>query len=343
MGRPGAGEVVLVRQFQTDVDRGRGYDGLALFVWLLDPGGGEGEGVDVVGLVAVGLLQAGACEGLGSVRDTVALEDLDDGRDDVEDVVGVGLGRGLGGGTYSVMVGHGEADGSLGETAAVGGLGVVDVVEVDEAAGPLHGGLGEVELSPVLVDVAECRYLVSDAVLDVEEYMLHRVNGFYGLNGLFVKGFRDFFCDFLFDGGGEFGAFADEPALRDADVVGTSGVGGALVVGGGVWEVAFDGDGAVAGYELDGASEVACGTGKDLALAGGPLGALEAALDLLPGAAKEALLLEILLEHADGEVAEFLRQVAFELTTDGLFDAFKVVAKVLDFHFYSYFCKKISL
>ena len=279
----------------------------------------------------------GTGEGLCGVGYTVALEGFDDSGEDVEDVVGVAFGWGVHGRARQYLIGDDDANGSLGDTDAVGSLGVVDAVEVDECAGPLDGSLVVVELVPVSVDVLESRDLGCEAVLDVEEYMLHRVNGFYGL---FVKGFRDFFCDFLFDGGGEFGAFADEPALRDADVVGTSGVGGALVVGGGVWEVAFDGYGAVAGYGLDGAAKVASGTGKDLALAGSALGTLEAAFDFLPGATKETLLLEIVLEHTHGEVADFLWKVAFELTTDGLFDAFKVVAKVLDFHFYSYFCSQ---
>ena len=48
--------------------------GLALFVWMLDPGGGEGEGVDVVSLVGVGLGEAGTSEGLCGVGDAVAFE-----------------------------------------------------------------------------------------------------------------------------------------------------------------------------------------------------------------------------------------------------------------------------
>lgn len=58
--------------------------------------------------------------------------------------------------------------------------------------------------------------------------------------------------------------------------------------------------------ELYGASEVAGGPGEYLALAGSTLGTLEAALDLLPSATEERLLLEILLKHTDGEVAQFL-------------------------------------
>ena len=58
--------------------------------------------------------------------------------------------------------------------------------------------------------------------------------------------------------------------------------------------------------ELYGASEVAGGAGEYLALAGSTLGTLEAALDILPSATEERLLLEILLKHTDGEVAQFL-------------------------------------
>lgn len=116
--------------------------------------------------------------------------------------------------------------------------------------------------------------------------------------------------------------------------MGAPGVVGTLVMGGGVRQVAFDGDGAVAGYELDGASEVACGTGEDFAFAGCTLGTLDAAFDFLPGTAKETLLLEILLEHTDGEVADFLGQVAGELALQFLFETFEVVGEILDCHLF---------
>lgn len=120
----------------------------------------------------------------------------------------------------------------------------------------------------------------------------------------------------------------------DADVMGASGIVGVLVMGGGVWQVAFDGYGTVAGDELNGTSEVASGAGENLALTGCTSGPLEAAFDFLPGAAKEALLLEILLEHTDGEVAQFLWQVAFKLPFYSGFYALEVFAKVLNFHDY---------
>lgn len=116
--------------------------------------------------------------------------------------------------------------------------------------------------------------------------------------------------------------------------MGAPGVVGTLVMGGGVRQVAFDGDGAVAGYELDGASEVARWAGKDLALAGSTPGTLQAAFDLFPGAAKETLLLEIFLEHTDGEVADFLGQVAGELALQFLFETFEVVGEILDCHLF---------
>ena len=114
--------------------------------------------------------------------------------------------------------------------------------------------------------------------------------------------------------------------------MGASGIVGALVMGGGIRQVAFDGNGAVARSKLYGAPEVAGGAGENLALTGCTSGPLEAAFDFLPGAAKEALLLEILLEHTDGEVAQFLWQVAFQLSFYGGFNAFEVVAKVLNIH-----------
>lgn len=128
-------------------------EGLALFLWLFDPGGGEGEGIDVVGLVGVGFGETGAGEGLGGVWDEEALEGGDDVLDEIEDIVAVGFGRCFGGSTGEGLCGNGDDDIGLGETAEVGGLGIVDGVKVDEAARPLDGRLGEVELTPVLVDV----------------------------------------------------------------------------------------------------------------------------------------------------------------------------------------------
>ena len=315
-------------------------DGLALLLCQFDPGGGEGEGVDVVGLVGVGLGEACAEERLGGVGYSPSIEGFYNTLQDIKDVVSVCLGCGLYRRADSVLGGDSEDDGGFGEAVEVSGLGVLDVVEVDKAAGPLHRGLWEVELVPVLVDVTECRYHGGKPVLDCEENLFHGANGFYGLNGLFVKGFRDFFCYILLNGGGQFRAFADEATLGDADVIGASGIVGALVMGGGVWQVAFDGYGTVAGDELNGTSEVASGAGENLALTGCTSGLLEAAFDFLPGAAKEALLLEILLEHTDGEVTQFLWQVAFQLSPYGGFNALEVVAKVLNFHDYKkVFCQ----
>ena len=116
--------------------------------------------------------------------------------------------------------------------------------------------------------------------------------------------------------------------------MGTTGIGGALVVGRGIREVAHDGDGAVAGDGLDGAAEVAGGAGENLTMTGSTPGTLESAFVLLPGATEEAFLLEILLEHTDGEVAQFLWQVARELALQGSFEALEVVREVLDCHDY---------
>lgn len=85
--------------------------------------------------------------------DAEALEGVDDLPNDIQDIVAVGFGRCFGGSAGEGLCGNGDDDIGLGETAEVGGLGIVDGVKVDEAARPLDGRLGEVELTPVLVDV----------------------------------------------------------------------------------------------------------------------------------------------------------------------------------------------
>ena len=102
-----------------------------------------------------------------------AVESGDDVLDEIEDVVGGGFGRGLGGGADGVVVGDGEDDGSLSKAGTVCGHGVVDVVEVDEAAGPFDWGLREVELRPVLVDVLKGRHEGGEAGLDGEKNLFH--------------------------------------------------------------------------------------------------------------------------------------------------------------------------
>lgn len=129
----------------------------------------------------------------------------------------------------------------------------------------------------------------------------------------YIECFVDFLFNFLFEGIGKLEAFADEPTLRDADIVRTPGVGGTVVVGGCVREVGMDGDGAVAGGGLDGTTEVACGTGEDLATTSSTFDTLQATLDLLPCTTEEGFLLEIILEHANGDVAQFYGEVVFEL------------------------------
>ena len=146
--------------------------GLALF-YLFDPGGGESQGIYIVGLVGVGFSETGADEGLGGVGDAPAVECGDDVLDEIEDVVGGGFGRCLGGGADGVVVGDGEDDGSLSKAGTVCGHGVVDVVEVDEAAGPFDWGLREVELVPVLVDVLERGDEGGEAGLDGEKNLFH--------------------------------------------------------------------------------------------------------------------------------------------------------------------------
>lgn len=72
-----------------------------------------------------------------------------------------------------MLGGDGKADGCIGQAVGTGGLGIVDVVDVDEATRPLHRRLWEVKLVPVLIDVTECRYLDGEAVLNVEENLFH--------------------------------------------------------------------------------------------------------------------------------------------------------------------------
>lgn len=95
--------------------------GLALLLYLFDPCGGESQGIYVVGLVGVGFSETGADKGLGGVGDAPAVEGGDDVLDEIEDVVGGGFGRCLGGGADGVVVGNSEDDGSLGEASSVGG------------------------------------------------------------------------------------------------------------------------------------------------------------------------------------------------------------------------------
>ena len=121
-----------------------------------------------------------------------------------------------------------------------------------------------------------------------------------------VESFVDFLFDFLFDGVGEFGTWTDELTLRDADVVRATGVVGAVVVGGGIREVGMDDDGAVVRGVLDRAAEVACWAGEDFAVScSATRFGVETTFDLLPCAAEEGLVLEILLEEADSDAAQF--------------------------------------
>ena len=139
---------------------------------------------------------------------------------------------------------------------------------------------------------------------------------------LVVESFVDFLFDFLFKSIGELGVFADELTLRDADVVRATGVGGAVVVGGGIREVGMDDDVAVVRGVLDRSAEVACWACEDLATTCSAFCAMQATFDLLPGAAKEGLVLEVLLEEADSDAAQFAWEVVFELP-------FEVVLEVL--------------
>lgn len=141
---------------------------------MFDPGGGEGECVNIVGLVGEGFLQAGSCEGLGGVGNAVALQSFHDGLKYVHDVVGFIFRGCLGRGADGMMVGDGESNGCIGQPVRTRSLGVFDIVEVDEAARPLNRWLWHVELVPVLVDVMESRNHSGEPVLDGKEYLFHR-------------------------------------------------------------------------------------------------------------------------------------------------------------------------
>lgn len=126
---------------------------------------------------------------------------------------------------------------------------------------------------------------------------------------------------------------ADELPLRNADVSGAAGAGGAVVVGGGVGEVGVDDHIAVVGRGLDGAAEVACGAGEDFASGGRAASfRVEAAFDLLPALSEEGFRLEVLLEEKYGEVAEKAREVVLELPFQVSFEMLDVAAKILNLH-----------
>lgn len=124
-------------------------------------------------MVGVGFCETCADKGLGGVGDAPAVEGGDDVLDEIQDVVGGVLGWGEGGGTDGVVVGNGEDDGGVGKAGGMGAHGVVDGVEVDEAARPFDGRLRDVELGPVLVDVLERGDEGGEAGLDGEKNLFH--------------------------------------------------------------------------------------------------------------------------------------------------------------------------
>ena len=111
-----------------------------------------------------------------------------------------------------------------------------------------------------------------------------------------------------------------------------SGGGGAHVVRLGVGQVTVHRDTAPVRGVLDGASQVARRAGEYLADAGCALGAAQTTLHLLPSASEETFLLEVPLEQTHGQVADSLRQVAFQLAAQLFAQSVEVAAEVLDLH-----------
>lgn len=97
----------------------------------------------------------------------------------------------------------------------------------------------------------------------------------------------------------------------------------------------MDDDGAVVRSELDRAAKVAGGACEDFAVScSATRFGVETTFDLLPCPAKEGLLLEVLLEEPDGDVAQFAGEVVLKLPFEAVFEMLEVVAKVLNIHVY---------
>lgn len=130
----------------------------------MGPGGGEGDGEDVVGAVGIGLGDGGDDERLGIGR-REEVGRVDDLLNESEEVVG-----GLRVVAMEDGVGDGDGDGGVGDVSAVLDFGKRDAFDIDEGARELEWRLLVGELVPVARDVAELRDGATDVVDDGVDY-----------------------------------------------------------------------------------------------------------------------------------------------------------------------------
>ncbi len=130
----------------------------------MGPGGGEGDGEDVVGAVGIGLGDGGDDErmGIGRREEVGRVDDL---LNESEEVVG-----GLRVVAMEDGVGDGDGDGGVGDVSAVLDFGKRDAFDIDEGARELEWRLLVGELVPVARDVAELRDGATDVVDDGVDY-----------------------------------------------------------------------------------------------------------------------------------------------------------------------------
>lgn len=130
----------------------------------MGPGGGEGDGEDVVGAVGIGLGDGGDDERLGIGR-REEVGRVDDLLNESEEVVG-----GLRVVAMEDGVGDGDGDGGVCDVSAVLDFGKRDAFDIDEGARELEWRLLVGELVPVARDVAELRDGATDVVDDGVDY-----------------------------------------------------------------------------------------------------------------------------------------------------------------------------
>lgn len=151
--------------FLSDGDDGVGLGSLRLERSVVDERGREGECVDVVGLVGVGLGEGYEDERL-EVEGGQTLELVGHERDGVEELEVARGGRT----TSQLRIGDGYGDGTVGYGVAMGYLRELEGVDVDKSAGELDGRLLVGELVPVAADIADLRAGVLDEVDDGVDY-----------------------------------------------------------------------------------------------------------------------------------------------------------------------------
>lgn len=130
----------------------------------MGPGGGEGDGEDVVGAVGIGLGDGGDDERLGIGR-REEVGRVDDLLNESEEVVG-----GLRVVAMEDGVGDGDGDGGVGDVSAVLDFGKRDAFDIDEGAREEERRLLVGELVPVARDVADLRNGATDVVDDGVDY-----------------------------------------------------------------------------------------------------------------------------------------------------------------------------